>query len=81
MNDIRWIEELGVRIVLNHKGEDALAERDGDRFNAVFVAGGPHVSRHVDIPAQDAAKVLDALPFLRGVDAGEAPRLGRRIAI
>ena len=25
----------------------------------------PHVSRHVDIPARDAAKVLDAVPFLR----------------
>jgi formate dehydrogenase (NADP+) beta subunit len=81
MNDIRRIEEMGVRIVLNHKIEDVLAERDGGRFNAVFVAVGAYVSRHIDIPARDAAKVLDALPFLRRVDAGEAPRLGRRIVI
>jgi hypothetical protein len=36
MNDIRRIEELGVRVVLNHKVEDILAERDGERLNAVF---------------------------------------------
>jgi formate dehydrogenase beta subunit len=70
MNDIRRIEGLGVRITLNHKVDDLLAERDAGRFDAVFVAVGAHVSRHIDIPARDAPKVLDALPFLRDVDAG-----------
>ena len=81
MSDIRRIEAVGVRIVLNRKVEDVLAERNAGRFDAVFVAIGAHVSRHIDIPARDAAKVLDALPFLRDVDAGEAPRLGRRVVI
>jgi formate dehydrogenase (NADP+) beta subunit len=81
MNEVRRIEEMGVRIILNHKVDDILAERDGGRFDAVFVAVGAHASRHTDIPARDAAKVLDALPFLREVDAGEAPRLGRRVVI
>ena len=81
MLEIRRIEEMGVRITLNHKIDDILAERDGGHFDAVFVAIGAHVGRHVDIPARDAARVLDALPFLRGVDTGEAPRLGRRVVI
>ena len=81
MNEIHRIEEMGVRIILSHKVEDILGEREAGRFDAVFVAIGAHVSRHIDIPARDAAKVLDALPFLRGVDAGEAPRLGRRVVI
>jgi formate dehydrogenase (NADP+) beta subunit len=81
MSEIRRIEEKGVRISVNHKIEDLLSERDGGRFDAVFVAVGAHVSRHIDIPARDAAKVLDALPFLRRVDAGEAPLLGRRVVI
>jgi formate dehydrogenase (NADP+) beta subunit len=81
MNEIRRIEEMGVRITLNHKVHDILAERDGGCFDAAFVAVGAHVSRHIDIPARDAARVLDALPFLRRVDAGEAPRLGRRVVI
>ena len=81
MTEIRRIEEIGVKITLNHKVEDILAERHGGGFDAVFVAIGAHVSRHIEIPARDAAKVLDAVPFLRSADAGEAPRLGRRVVI
>jgi formate dehydrogenase (NADP+) beta subunit len=81
MTEIRRIQEIGVEITLNHKVEDVLAERDAGAFDAVFVAIGAHVSRHVEIPARDAAKVLDAVPYLRGADTGEAPRLGRRVVI
>jgi formate dehydrogenase beta subunit len=81
MKEIRRIEEMGVRIVLNHKVEDVLAEKTAGKFDAVFVAIGAHVSRHVDIPARDAARVLDAVSLLRGVSTGEKPRLGRRVVI
>ena len=81
INEIRRIEAIGVAITLNHKVEDILAERDGGGFDAVFVAVGAHISRHVEIPARDAARVLDAVTFLRGADLGEAPRLGRRVVV
>jgi formate dehydrogenase beta subunit len=81
MAEIHRIERMGVRITLDRKVEDVLAERDAGGFDAVFVAIGAHVSRHVDIPARDAARVLDAVTLLRGVDAGEAPRLGRRVVV
>jgi formate dehydrogenase (NADP+) beta subunit len=81
MQEIGRIEQMGVRITLNDKVEDILKERDRGGFDAVFVAIGAHISRHVDIPARDAAKVLDAIPFLRSTDAGEAPRLGRRVVV
>jgi formate dehydrogenase beta subunit len=81
INEVRRIEEIGVRITLNHKVEDIVRERDVGGFDAVFIAIGAHVSRHVEIPARDTAKVLNALPFLRSADAGEAPRLGRRVVI
>jgi NADPH-dependent glutamate synthase beta subunit-like oxidoreductase len=79
--EIRRIEAMGVRIVLNDKVEDVLAEKNAGKFDATFVAIGAHVSRHVDIPARDAARVLDAVSLLRGVSAGERPRLGRRVVI
>jgi formate dehydrogenase beta subunit len=79
--EISRIEEMGVRIVLNHKVEDLLAERDAGNFDAVFVAIGAHISKHIDIPARDAGKMLDAVSFLASVEAGEAPQLGRRVAI
>jgi len=79
--EIRRIEDMGVKIVLNHKVEDLLAERDAGNFDAVFVAIGAHISKHVDIPARDAGKMLDAVSFLASVEAGEPPQLGRRVAI
>lgn len=81
MKEVRRIEAMGVRIVLNHKVEDLLAEREAGRFDAIFVAIGAHASKHVDIPARDAARVLDAVSFLRGVGTGERPQLGRRVVI
>jgi NADPH-dependent glutamate synthase beta subunit-like oxidoreductase len=81
MKEIGRIEQLGVRIVLNHKVDDVLAEKATGNFDAVFIAIGAHVSRHVDIPARDAARVLDAVSLLRGVSTGEKPSLGRRVVI
>ena len=81
LQEIARIESMGVRIVLNHKVEDVLAEKHDGGFDAVFIAIGAHVSKHVDIPARDAVKVLDAVALLRGVSTGEPPLLGRRVVI
>ena len=81
MREIRQIEALGVTVICNHKVDDLLAEKAEGGFDAIFVAIGAHVSKHIDIPARDAAKVMDAISLLRGVAAGETPRLGRRVAI
>lgn len=81
MKEVRRIEQMGVRIVLNHKVEELLAEKADGEFDAVFVAIGAHVGKHIEIPARDAAKVLDAVTLLRAVGSGESPRLGRRVAI
>lgn len=81
MKEVRQIEAMGVRIVLNRKVENLLADKETGKFDAVFTAIGAHVSKHVDIPARDAAHVLDAVSFLRGVSAGERPRLGRQVVV
>jgi NADPH-dependent glutamate synthase beta subunit-like oxidoreductase len=72
---------LGVRFVFNHKIEDVLAEQQDGRFDAVYIAVGAQVSSHVEIPARDSAKVLEAVSLLRHVAGGERPRLGRRVVI
>jgi formate dehydrogenase beta subunit len=79
--EIRRIEKMGVKIVLNHKVQDVLAEKASGQFDAVFIAIGAHISKRVDIPARDAGKILDAVSFLRQAATGEAPLLGRRVAI
>jgi NADPH-dependent glutamate synthase beta subunit-like oxidoreductase len=81
MREIARIEALGVKIVLNHKVEDLLAERASGGFDAAFVAIGAHVGKHVEIPARDAAKILDAVSLLRDVETGTQPLLGRRVVV
>ena len=81
--EIARIERMGVRIVLNHKVTDMLAEREAGRFDAVFVAIGAHVGKHAEIPARDAVRVLDAVALLRDTEhrqraAAGPPRGGVR---
>lgn len=79
--EIARIEELGVKIVLNHPVEDLLAEQRDGNFDAVFVAVGAHLSRRVEIPSMDAGRMVDAVDFLRGVASGDKPVIGRRVAV
>lgn len=79
--EIGRIERLGVQIKLNHKVTDVLAEKVSGGFDAVFIAIGAHIGRKTDIPARDAGKILDAVSFLRDVELGIAPQIGRRVAI
>ncbi len=81
MREITRIESMGVRIVLNHKVEDLPAEKAAGSFDAVFIAIGAGVAKHVHIPARDAVRVLDAVSLLRDAKSGEPPRLGRRVVV
>jgi NADPH-dependent glutamate synthase beta subunit-like oxidoreductase len=79
--EVRRIEAMGVKFTFDHRVEDLLAEQADGGFDAVFIAVGAHLSRRTDIPARDAARMLDAISFLRDASAGSPPRLGRRVAI
>jgi NADPH-dependent glutamate synthase beta subunit-like oxidoreductase len=81
MKEIGRIERMGVKFVPDHRVDDVLAEQKSGGFDAVFIAIGAHLSKHVDIPARDAIKVLDAVSLLRDIEADAAPRLGRRVVI
>jgi NADPH-dependent glutamate synthase beta subunit-like oxidoreductase len=81
MREIARIEAMGVRIVLNHKVEDLPAEKAAGSFDAVFIAIGAGLAKHVDIPARDAVRVLDAVSLLRDAKSAEPPRLGRRVVV
>jgi len=79
--EIDRIEKLGVRITLNHRVDDVLKEKEEGGFDAVFIAVGAHISKKIDIPTRDASKILDAVSFLSSAKEGEAPKIGRRVAI
>jgi len=79
--ELARIGALGVELTCGHRVTDLAAERATGRFDAVFVAVGAHLSKHVDIPARDASKIIDAVPFLRDVASGARPLIGRRVAV
>ena len=81
MTEIRRIESMGVKITLNHKVEDLLAEQTEGKFDAVFVAIGAQIGKRIDIPARDASRVLTAVNLLHRAETGEAPKLGRRVIV
>ncbi len=79
--EIHRIESLGVEIVLNRKVENLLEDKQQGDFDAVFIAIGAHLSKRIDIPAREAAKILDAVSFLHNTASGNAPQVGRKVAI
>jgi NADPH-dependent glutamate synthase beta subunit-like oxidoreductase len=79
--EIRRIQELGVDIVLNSRVDDLLSAKLSGGFDAVFIAIGAHVANGVDIPTDDPGKVLDAVSYLRAMELGHAPKLGRRVVV
>lgn len=79
--EIKRIEDLGVDIKLNYKVNDVLEEKMRGGFDAVFIAIGAHIGKKTDIPAREAGKILDAVSFLKEVELGFKPHLGRKVAI
>ncbi len=77
--EVQRILDLGVTLELDAKVEDLEAERRD--YDAVFLAVGAQLGKRAYIPAGSAAKVLDAVSMLHGLEEGERPLLGRRVAV
>ncbi|MCA0043275.1 NAD(P)-binding protein [Celeribacter litoreus] len=80
-HDVARIEALGVKITLNHKVTDLMAEKTAGGFDAVYLAIGAGAGKHVDIPAKEAPKILNAVTLLSEASKGDAPLLGRRVVV
>jgi NADPH-dependent glutamate synthase beta subunit-like oxidoreductase len=85
--EVQRIVDLGVELRLNTKVERILDAMQGKAvggpFDAAFLAVGAHIAKRAYIPAGEAARMLDALSVLRGVEQGEdvQPLLGRRVVV
>ncbi len=79
--ELERVVNMGIAVRLNTKVTDVAKEKLEGGFDAVFVAIGAHISKKIDIPSRDAGQILDALTFLKDTEAGQAPKLGRRVAV
>jgi NADPH-dependent glutamate synthase beta subunit-like oxidoreductase len=80
--EVERILDTGVALELGRAVGDIPATMAEGGFDGCFVAIGAHVAKHVDIPAADAARIVDAVSFLRGMETDAEPlRLGRRVVV
>lgn len=79
--EINRIVDMGIGVRLDYKVTDVMQEKTAGGFDAVFIAVGAHISKKIDIPARDAGQILDALTFLKDTESGQAPKLGRKVAV
>ncbi len=79
--EVQRILDLGVELRLDAKVDDVMATMKSGRFDAVFLAVGAHIAKRAYIPANEAAKILDAVQVLRGMEGDSKPLLGRRVVV
>jgi NADPH-dependent glutamate synthase beta subunit-like oxidoreductase len=79
--EVQRILDVGVVLELNAPVRDVLAEKTAGGYDAVFLAVGAQIGRRAYIPAGSAAHVVDAISMLHGVETGDPPLLGRRVAV
>jgi 2-oxoacid:acceptor oxidoreductase delta subunit (pyruvate/2-ketoisovalerate family) len=79
--EVRRILDLGVELRLDAKVDDVMATRKAGGFDAVFLAVGAHIAKRAYIPANEAARIMDAVQVLRGMEGEAKPLLGRRVVV
>ncbi|MCK5518565.1 MAG: NAD(P)-binding protein [Alphaproteobacteria bacterium] len=79
--EIKRILDLGVTLKLNTKVTNIPEAMKAGKFDAVFMAVGAHVGKHIEIPDADANKVMDAVSVLRSMEGEEKPMLGKRVVV
>jgi NADPH-dependent glutamate synthase beta subunit-like oxidoreductase len=79
--EIDRIARMGVQFEVNAAVNDLDPFLKQRRFDAVFLAVGAQLGKRVDIPTDDARRIMDALTFLADPSASEPLCMGRRVAV
>ncbi len=78
--EINAIKKMGVAIKTNSavKNPEDLLKKG---YSAVFVAAGSQNSAKLNIAGEDAKGVLQALSFLKDVNTGKKPAIGKKVVV
>jgi NADPH-dependent glutamate synthase beta subunit-like oxidoreductase len=79
--EIADIQAYGVDIKTNARLGGDLSFGDLEKYEAIFLATGAHVSRKLDIPGEDLEGVFSGLELLRDINLGKTVHIGRRVAV
>jgi 2-oxoacid:acceptor oxidoreductase delta subunit (pyruvate/2-ketoisovalerate family) len=70
---------VAIRTGVHLAGDAARAELDG--YDAVFYATGAHRGKPMGVEGEDGPGISAGLEFLKAVNRGERPELGKRVAV
>jgi NADPH-dependent glutamate synthase beta subunit-like oxidoreductase/Pyruvate/2-oxoacid:ferredoxin oxidoreductase delta subunit len=79
--EVQRILDMGVELELDCKVTNILETMRSGGFDAAFLAVGAHIAKRAYIPAGEAARILDAVAVLRGMEGEDKPMLGRRVVV
>ena len=80
--EIQVILDLGIELKTGCRvGTDISMQQIRDDFDSVLLAVGMSHSRPLDVPGEDLNGVLQGIEFLRDMNLGNAPTIGKHVAI
>ncbi|MBM3165918.1 MAG: FAD-binding protein [Chloroflexi bacterium] len=78
--EIEGVLKLGVELKLNTRVND-IGDLFKQGYQAVFVSCGAHKGDKVGIPNEDKQGVFDAIDFLKELNLGKKPQIGKKVAV
>ena len=80
--EVSVVQKLGAEVRLRTRlGRDVHLEDLRRDFAAVFLALGAHKGLSLQIPGENLTGVMDGISFLKAVNEGASPAVGRRVAV
>ena len=81
--EIQLVENIGVEIRLNTTfGQDfTLNSLKDEGFEAIFIAVGAHKDMRLGVPGEDHHRVISSVDFLRALNLGNRPDLGKQVVV
>ncbi|MFA6409088.1 MAG: NAD(P)-binding protein [Gammaproteobacteria bacterium] len=77
--EIARIADMGVKIELNHKVTDLVAEKQNGKFDAVFISIGAHKDKTTELPGSTNTEVIGAIEFLKAVELKKITKINGSI--
>lgn len=79
--EIQQIIGLGITVHCNTPVTKEKLTELGGSFDAVVLAAGTHIPRWPEVPGTDLAQVRHGLEFLKEVNAGSRPQVGKQVVV
>ncbi|MBW1773665.1 MAG: NADH-quinone oxidoreductase subunit NuoF [Deltaproteobacteria bacterium] len=80
--EIEFILKVGVKTKTNCRvGHDVTLDDLQKDYDALFIAVGAHRNLSIGIPGEDLPNVIGGARFLRDMESGTAPKVGKRVAV